>query len=165
MALYDDNLQIQPDFTYQQYSQPPSPTIAPTVVQGSAPVVTINGNSGNATGPTVTVSGGLTGYSFNASGNALTLTVANPTTVRTSISAAKSGVNSDLTSFTTLTGSTGWNAWTGGSDKSSNATFSGTASAGYVQAELQAVMNSLQETTEALKALIDTLLLSGVLRP
>jgi hypothetical protein len=57
---------------------------------------------------------------------------------------------------------TGWTAWTGTNDRTSHATYSGTASAGYVQAELQAVMDSLKQVTEAYKALLADLTLHGL---
>lgn len=57
----------------------------------------------------------------------------------------------------------GWTAWTGSSDKTSHATYSGTASVGYVQLELQGVMDKLKQQTEAHKALIDVLIAAGIL--
>jgi hypothetical protein len=159
MAYDLTNIDVDPALAYQQYSV--VTTIAPvTNIEGGVAITTING----VTGPKLTLGGGTTGYDFAPAGNALNLVVASATTVRGSISAAKSGSNSDITDFTVLTGSGGWNAWTGSSDKTAHATYSGTASAGYVQAELQGVMDKLKETTEALKALLDTLFLSGVIK-
>jgi hypothetical protein len=142
--------------------QLPPDTFTTTNISGDVTVITtINGNSGQATGPTITLSGGSTGYEFIASAGTVSLAVDNATTVRTSISAAESGINNDLTELQALTGADGWTAWTGTPDKNSHVTFSGTASAGYVQAEMQAVMDSLQEVTEGFMALLATLLAWG----
>lgn len=50
---------------------------------------------------------------------------------------------------------TGWALDTGTAKRTANATYSGTASAGYVQAEMQAVMDALKNATETIKALKD----------
>lgn len=63
----------------------------------------------------------------------------------------------------TITPNAGWTAWTGSSDKTSHATYSGTASVAYVQGELQGVMDKLKQQTEAHKALIDALISAGIL--
>lgn len=52
---------------------------------------------------------------------------------------------------------TGWAVDTGSAKRTANATYSGTASAGYVQAELQAVMDALRDATQTIKALKDDL--------
>ena len=161
----DPNIQLDSTFTYSLYSQPvaPSTTIINTGdVTVSTTITTINGNSGQTTGPAVTISGGSTGYDFVAAAGNVTLTVANATTIRTSISAAKSGTNADITSFTGLLGNTGFNAWTGTPDQATHATYSGTASVGYVQAELQGVMDSLKQATGLIMALLTALLANGV---
>lgn len=62
-----------------------------------------------------------------------------------------------------VTPNAGWAAWTGSSDKTSHASYSGTASVAYVQLELQGVMDKLKQQTEAHKALIDALLAAGIL--
>jgi flagellin-like hook-associated protein FlgL len=162
VAEYDQNIQLDSDYTYQTYAPPIAPIISPTVTGDVTVVTTINGNSGQATGPTITLSGGATGYEFNAGMGTITLAVDNAATVRSSISAAKSGVNADISQFTGLTGNTGFNAWTGTPDQATHATFSGTASVGYVQAEMQAVMDSLQQATGLIMALLTALLANGV---
>lgn len=151
---------------YQQYSPPPPQSFEQTVFEGGTfPVTTINGNAGaGASGPTISLSGGSTGYDFDASGSAVTLQVNNATTARTAIGAAASGANADINTFSALTGSGGWSAWTGTPDKTSHATYSGTASVGYVQAELQGAMDALNNVTEAFMALVATLLASGVIK-
>lgn len=157
------NYSTNPDQVYEQYT---TPTVSPsTITISGAPTIitTINGNSGQATGPAITLTGGTTGYEFNATSGSITLVVNSAATVRASISAAKSGVNADITQFTGLAGNTGFNAWAGSSDGASHATYSGTASVAYVQAELQAVMDKLKEVTETLKKMIDAHLASGVL--
>jgi hypothetical protein len=173
--MYGDYLGLNSDYTYQEYTLPVfTPSV--TTVEGATIITTINGGGGGqATGPNVTFSGGTTGLNFTATGNTIslggTLNIANGGSgastaagARANFGAAASGVNADITMFMNLAGSGGWNAWTGNSDKTSHATFSGTASVGYVQAELQAVMDKLQEQTEAFKALLDTLLASGVIK-
>lgn len=165
------------DYVYDTYV-PFTPTFSTTIIEGGSVTVisTINGGGGGqVTGPNITISGGTTGLTFVGSGNAITLsgvlgeasggTGANTFAgARANLGAAASGVNADITMFTNLASSGGWAAWTGGSDKTTHATFSGTASVGYVQAELQAVMDSLKQITEAHKALVDTLLASGVIK-
>ena len=161
------NQDIDPNMIYfNVYSSTLSQPIVTTTIEGGtiAPVTTINGNSGTAvTGPAITISGGSTGYDFAGAAGSITLVVGNAATVRTSISAAKSGTNADITSFTGLNGNTGFNAWTGTPNQATHATYSGTASVGYVQAELQGVMNSLQNATELIMALLTALLANGVI--
>lgn len=53
---------------------------------------------------------------------------------------------------------TGWTADTGTAKKTANATYSGTASVGYVQAEMQAVMNAVRDATQTIKALKDAMI-------
>lgn len=164
--IFDTNAYLQSDFTYQAYSQPP-PTAPTTIVTGDTTIITtINGGGGGrATGPSITITSSWAGVNFIASAGTITLEIANATAARGALSAAKSGVNSDLTQFTALTGSGGWSIWTGTPDQTSHATYSGTASVGYVQAELQGVMDKLQQITEAFKALQDTLLAGGEIKP
>jgi hypothetical protein len=93
------------------------------------------------------------------------LTATSSGQARSIIDAAEAGDNNDITTLNDLTGSTGWSAWTGTPSKATQATYSGTASVLYTQAELQGAMNALQDTTETMMALIQTLLDSGVLQP
>ena len=88
------NLQMTADFTTQQY-QFQDPSIINQTFTGDSSTVVVNING--ASGPNITISGGSTGYSFNTSGSTIALTVANPVTVRSSIGAAASGVNIDIT--------------------------------------------------------------------
>lgn len=162
--IYDTNIDTSYALIYQQYSPPVIAPITFTSTGNTTTIInTINGNSGQATGPTITLSGGVTGYVFNAGAGTIDLAVGNATTVRTSISAAKSGANADINTFSALTGNTGFHAWTGTPDQVSHATYSGTASVGYVQAELQGVMDSLQQATGLIMALLTALLASGVI--
>ncbi len=50
---------------------------------------------------------------------------------------------------------TGWTADTGTASKASHATYSGTASVGYVQAEMQALMDAVLGVTQSMKAIKD----------
>jgi hypothetical protein len=95
--IYNQNAYLDQDFTYQAYSQPPPPAPIPVVQGGTTVITTINGGGGQATGPSITFSGGVTGYDFDASGNTISLVLTNPTTARTALGAAKSGVNTDIT--------------------------------------------------------------------
>lgn len=52
---------------------------------------------------------------------------------------------------------TSWSAVTGTAKKTANATYSGTASASYVQAEMTGVMNALRDPTQTIKAIKDAL--------
>ena len=56
---------------------------------------------------------------------------------------------------------TGWTADTGTAKKTANATYSGTASVGYVQAEMQAIMNAVRDATQTIKALKDASITHG----
>lgn len=163
MSTMDDiNIDTSPPLQYQQFAQPPVTTSVTNITGPVSPVTTINGGGGQVTGPSITFDGGLTGYDFNAAGNTISLAVSNAATVRTSISAAKSGVNADITQFTGLTGNTGFSAWTGGSDGATHATYPATtASVAYVAAELQGVMDKLKQITEAYKKLVDAGLAAG----
>lgn len=81
MSSQDSNLQLDSDFTAQQYSPPLLPSI--TNISGTSTggaVTTINADSGSgAVGPIVTLSGGSTGFSFTAVGTSITMTGAAPT--------------------------------------------------------------------------------------
>jgi hypothetical protein len=156
------------DSTQFYYNQavvlPPIPTINQTFTGDTTTVVTtINGNGGGqATGPAITLSGGSTGYDFTATAGTVTLAVDNAATARTAISAAKSGANSDLTSFSTLTGNTGYGVWSGTADKTTHATYPTTvASVAYVQAEMQGLMDKMKQITESFKAVEDALFAWG----
>lgn len=52
---------------------------------------------------------------------------------------------------------TGWTVDTGTAKRTANTTYSGTASAAYVQAEMTGVMNALRDATQTIKALKDDL--------
>lgn len=86
----DENIQLDSEFTYQQYAPPPVSNV--TNIAGVAPggaVTTINGDSGGgAVGPVIAFSGGATGLSVTASGSSLTLTgTAAPTALNEVITA------------------------------------------------------------------------------
>jgi hypothetical protein len=168
------NADTDPNLIYYNYATTlVQPAITTNITGATTIITTINGGGGGqASGPNVTFGGGTTGLNFIASGSTIslegTLVVANGGTgavtaagARANLSAAASGANSDITTFTALTGSGGWAQWTGTPDKTAHATFSGTASVAYVQAEMQAVMDSLQEVTEGFMALLATLFAWG----
>lgn len=93
MAAYD-NIQLDSDFTSQQYAPPLASNV--TNVEGGAAggaVTTLNGDSGGgAVGPIVTVSAGSTGYSFSAVGTSLTMTLGSADTVLASLGLSKNNV-------------------------------------------------------------------------
>jgi hypothetical protein len=161
--MYDDYLRLSAEYTYTaEYGPYAIPqVVSTTVISGSelSPVTTINGNSGRATGSTVTFSGGSTGLAFDASGNTIalsgTLVVGSggtggttPAAARANLLAAESGTNADITMLNALAGATGWAAATGTATKTTFDTATVT----------------LPELAERVKALIDTLLGWGGVR-
>ncbi len=64
-----DNLQLDPDFTYETHRQGGEAFVSNTVGAGTA-ITSFNGLSG----PSVSLAGGSTGYSFAPSGTTLTMT-------------------------------------------------------------------------------------------
>lgn len=153
-----ENLQLDSDFTEQEYGGSRTTTFGQTPQAGSTAITVLNG----ITGPTIDFDGSGIGFSFSPAGSTIILSVSNAATARGALSAAQSGANADINTFSALTGNTGWSAWTGSSDKTAHATYSGTASAAYVQSELQGVMDKLKQITEAYKALQDVLLGIGI---
>lgn len=160
--MYNDyNSQLDTDFTYTAEYQPFAftTTIAPIVIEGSAPVTVINGGGGGqAVGPNVTFTGGSTGLNFVAAGNTLSLTgtlvIANGgtggttvATARANLSAAILGINDDITQLIGLTGSGGWGAPTGTATKTTFDTATVT----------------LPQLAERVKAIIDVLMGQGIL--
>lgn len=168
---------------YNIYSSTLSqPVITTTVTGGTiAPVTTINGNSGQAaTGPSITLTGGSTGLIFTGAGNTISLSgvlvaanggtgqlsytkgdllAASAATTLTKLTAGTNNArlaadSTQTTGLIWINASTGWSNWTGTDSRAAHATYSGTASVGYVQAELQGVMDALKNVTEAMKSLI-----------
>ncbi len=94
MAEYGENIQLDSEFTYQQYAAPLVPQnidISGTAAGGS--VTTINGDAGGgAVGPIVTFSGGVTGYDFQAVGTSVTLLLSSVATVLASLGLSKNNV-------------------------------------------------------------------------
>lgn len=88
------NYDTNPPAIYQSYSQPPPVTIIPTVVTGNTTIVTtING----AGGPNINFTSSI-GFAFTgAPGGDVVMSVSNPVLVRSSIGAAASGINTDIT--------------------------------------------------------------------
>ena len=101
MASSDQyNPDLSPAQLYYNYATTTVPPIVqPTIIGGTpgTPVTTINAGPNSASGPTITFSGGATGYAFSASGSTITLSVSNPGTVRGAIGAAALGINTDIT--------------------------------------------------------------------
>lgn len=93
MDLYN-NIDVNYAQVYQQYSQPPPTPITTPVIEGGTTVVTtINGAGGSR----INFDGSAIGISFTGStGGVVVMSISNATIFRTAISAAKSGVNSDI---------------------------------------------------------------------
>lgn len=87
------------------------------------------------------------------------------TTARARLSISATGAISynNVTGVISLATNTGWTADTGTASKAAHATYSGTASALYVQAELQGAMDSLLGVTQSVKAIKDALLANNIL--
>src|ERR1043165_9215077 len=100
MAEYDQNILLDSEFTYQQYAPPVTPVTTITNIGDSVSIVTtING----ATGP-ITLTSSI-GFVFSGSaGGTVTMSVDNPALARSAMNAAESGANSDINSFSALTG-------------------------------------------------------------
>lgn len=159
MAILDYNILLDSEFTYQQYAPPTEPSISITNLSGDVNIVTtING----ATGP-INLTSSI-GYAFSGGpGGNVNMTVSNPALARSSINAAVSGANNDITSFSALTGNTGVNPWTGTPDGSSQSTYPATvASALYSQSEIQGLMDKMQDVTEFMMFLVAALLAPGI---
>lgn len=172
---YESYLGLNSDYAYQEYVQPSFEPSITNIEGGNTIITTINGGGGGqVTGPNITISGGLTGLTFVGSGNSLTMSgtlgISNGGTgattaaaARGNLGAAKSGVNDDITMFTALAGVGGFGAWTGTSTKTGQTTYSATADALYNPAQIQALMDKVQQLTEFVKALVDAHHASGVL--
>lgn len=99
------NLQLDSDFTQQEYAPPVVPLASTVNIGGNVTIInTINGRGGS----NVTFSGGTTGLNYGGTGSAYilegTLVEANggtgattPAGARANLGAAASGVNTDIT--------------------------------------------------------------------
>lgn len=161
MAIYDYNILLDSEFTYQQYAPPVTMPTNITNVSGDVTIVT---NINGATGGTINFNGAAIGYLFTGNpGGVVTMSVSNPALARAAINAAVSGANNDITSFSALTGNTGVNPWTGTPNGSSQSTYPATvASALYSQAEMQGLMDKMQDVTEFMMFLVAALLAPGI---
>lgn len=99
-SMDSTNVELDSQQIYYNYATTIAQPSSITNISGDSTTVvtTINGNGGGqATGPAITLSGGATGYDFTATAGTVTLAVDNATTARAAISAAKSGINTDIT--------------------------------------------------------------------
>jgi hypothetical protein len=120
-----------------------------------------------------TETGRILEFSHNGTGAAITITPASGTIAGLASVSVPVGyvltivdANNGTWQIQSMHGiSTGWGADTGTAKKTANATYSGTASAGYVQAEMQAAMNALRDATQTIKALKDALLTNLSIAP
>jgi hypothetical protein len=180
----DINVDNSAALVYDQYLAPEFEIPAQQVIAGTA-ITNLNG----LTGPNITLSGGTTGLSFTPAGVTITvagtLVAANGGTgnasytkgdllaasAATTLSKLAVGSNNarlaadsgQATGLVWINASTGFTAWTGTPSAATHATYSGTASVGYAQAELQGVMDALKNVTEAYKALSDALLTQKII--
>lgn len=162
---YRDILELDPTFAeVQARNTNTQDPLVPTVNVGTTSVTSVSGgNSGfgsTQVGGAVTLVGPLT-----TKGDLYTRSSTVGTRLPTAANDARLTTDSSTTTgLIWIAASTGWTAWTGTNDRTSHATFSGTASVGYVQAELQAVMDSLKQITEAFKALQADLLTQKIIK-
>ncbi len=93
-ALY--NIDTSPNGIYLQYSVPQPPFTGDITIEGGVfPVTTIKVDSGTSiTGPTVTVTGGVSGFTFN--GASSTITLVSPLTAKGDIYTHNSTVGTKL---------------------------------------------------------------------
>lgn len=155
-------------FYYNQGVPLPPVTISPTIITGDVTVVTTlnGGGGGQATGPSITFGSNWSGVNFIASAGNVNIEITNAANARAALGAAKSGSNGDITDFTGLSGNTGWSNWTGTQDKTSHSTYPATvASAAYDQTQMQALMDKMQQQTEAFFALLTALFAWGGVKP
>lgn len=70
-----DNVDTEVNGIYIQYSVPQPPFVAETnIFEGLAPITTVNTDTGTSvTGPSITVTGGASGFDFNGAGATITL--------------------------------------------------------------------------------------------
>lgn len=74
MAYDYTNIDTSAPLLYQQYSPPVTTTTVFNTTGDTTTVInTVNGNSGKAVGPVITLSGGSTGLTFTASTNTISL--------------------------------------------------------------------------------------------
>jgi hypothetical protein len=99
VAEYDQNIQLDSDYTYQTYAPPITPIISPITSTGDITVVTtINGGGGGqATGPAITLGSNWNGINFVATAGNINLDIQNAANARTDLGAAASGINNDIT--------------------------------------------------------------------
>lgn len=94
MAIELYNIDTDPVQVYQQYAPPPPESIPPPIVEGGSTIVTtING----AGGPNINFTSAI-GFAFTGgTGGDVVMTVSNAALARSSIGAAASGINTDIT--------------------------------------------------------------------
>lgn len=182
----DPNILLDSSFTYSTYSQPPAISVTNTFGDTTivTTITTINGNSGKATGPSVTISGGSTGMSFTASANTITMSgvliAANGGTgqssytkgdllaasAATTLSKLAVGANNarlaadsaQATGLAWIAASTGWGAASGTLSRAAYAAYAGqTVSNPPTQAEVQALDNAVKLLSQTVAALITDL--------
>ena len=179
------NIDVDPSQIYVQYDIPQIVNISTTTITGSTTVVTtINGNSGQATGPAITITGGSTGLTFAATGNAITLSgtliaanggtgqssytkgdllAASAATTLSKLAAAANGarLTTDSTQTTGLiwtAASTGWSNATGTAARTALASYAGqTVSNPPTQAEVQQIDDAVKAISQHLVALLNDL--------
>lgn len=157
---------IELDSTFAEVQARNTNTQNPIVPTGPAGVVPITSISGGSSGFGASIVGALATLvsALTTKGDLYTYSTQG---TRLPVAANDARLTSDSTQATGLkwiAASTGWTAWTGSVNRSTHVTYSGTASAGYVQAEVQAVMDKLQQQTEAFKALVDDLIAQKILK-
>lgn len=179
------NIDTSAELQYQQYSQPPPTTTTINEFGDTTTVIsTINGNSGKATGPSITFSGGTTGLTFNASANTITLSgtlgaanggtgqssyakgdllAASAATTLSKLAAAANNArlatdSSTLTGLIWILASTGWGAPSGTLSRAAYASYAGqTVSNPPTQAEVQQIDDALKLLSQVVVAILTDL--------
>lgn len=171
-----NELVLDADFIRETYVTPPPEASMLQEFGANTAVTSLNGLSG----PSVVFDGGTSGFSYSTAAPNVSLnsplTTKGDLYVRNATAGTRQPVGANdtflvadstqATGLKWLAGVSGFGAWTGTADKTTHATYPATtASVGYVQAELQGVMDKLKQITEAYKALEDALLTLKAVTP
>ena len=97
--MYDQNILLDSEFTYQQYAAPVTfPTTITNIGGDTTIITTINGGGGGrATGPSITFTSSWSGVNFAGSAGTITLEITNAASARAALGAAAAGINTDIT--------------------------------------------------------------------
>jgi len=160
-----ETIVTDPDYVRLQYSTPVVESFAPAPLPGSTAVTVLNG----LTGPTLTLDGGTSGFTFSPAGTTITLT--SPLTTkgdiythdattgaRLAVGANNARLAADSTAATGLAwiaASTGWGAASGTLSRAAYAAYAGQViSNPPTQAEVQALDDAVKLLSQTVAALL-----------